>query len=230
MKFHPLSAFDTNQTRRARQNAFDALTCRESGVVIDGDDYMYSRNVRGNALEKGMIVVTKWGDNYDVMRVLGVSDQSQKYGSGGVVFDNVRDAMRASNVKSLRALESHDDENEYGFASYLWVETLLPHTPDASGDDVRGPWGYLFKGRWTFGSDNVSFRLLERAHIVKAQMFVNECKRERERAEKHFQYTRGMLDDARERHARSQQHLDDVNVALRDACALLRNARKDDAK
>ncbi len=113
-------------------------------VRLKGQTFHVKRKLRGNQLAKGMIVLAKSMGSIDFYEILGVSDDSQEYGEGGVVYDSVREALQANKVTSLKALEEKDNKNEYGYSHYVFVRSLE--------DEGEGPWLYLFKGRWNMGS------------------------------------------------------------------------------
>ena len=111
------------------------------------DGWGFGPTVKGSALAKGMKVAGIYratNAGLDFYEVLGVTDDTQKYGEGGVAFDSVKECMAAKGVKSLKALEELQRKNEYGMSSYLVVRDIV------TGEE--GPWFYLFGGRWCRGS------------------------------------------------------------------------------
>ena len=125
--------------------------------------YTAIRNLQGRSLKKGMTVLAAHAyGNTHPYEILGVTGTEERYGEGGVKYDSVKAALKASGVRSLSELEMKDDENEYGHGHYLVVRDLV------SGE--TGSWFYLFKGRWSIGSgaQPLSFRLAEKQDVVAA--------------------------------------------------------------
>lgn len=116
----------------------------EHTVRLKGQTFHVKQKLRGNQLARGMTVLAKSMGSVEFYEILGVSDDSQAYGDGGVVYDSVREAFKANGVKSLKALEEKDRKNEYGYSHYVWVRSLE--------DGGEGPYLYLYKGRWAMGS------------------------------------------------------------------------------
>jgi len=111
--------------------------------------YEFVRTIRANRMAKGKIYGMSYkGGNQgqDIIRLLGYSDVTPKYGDGGVVFNTLKDVKKKYGVKNMRELEKIDDKLNlpYGHGIYMWVESL----PSGS----KGPWYYPFNGRWSRGS------------------------------------------------------------------------------
>ena len=151
----------------------------------------------GSSLAKGMLVEASYNSSNqgtDVVEILGVSDNKSQYGDGGVKYDSVKEAMRAAGVKSLKAMEELDSQNEYGFSHRLWVKVLaheggakflrgnrkyeVQWNSPAEQADNTGPYYYLYEGRWARGSgaEKLSFRTLS-VDTMKGQMKSDEYRR-----------------------------------------------------
>jgi len=135
----------------------------DSVVLGNGKEYRATKRLAGNALKKGMVVLAyynSFNQGVDICKVLGVTGHEGKYGDGGIKFNSVKECMNHYDVKTLKALEALQDENEYGHSSYLFVEDM-EDVEDTK--NKRGPWYYLDEGRWCRGSgaEKLSFVLME---------------------------------------------------------------------
>jgi hypothetical protein len=145
------------------QSAKAVADGKETVILSNEKEYKASKRLAGNALKKGMVVLARYNSfnqGVDICKVLGVTGDEKQYGEGGVKFNSVRECLNHYDVKSVKALEALQDENEYGFSSYLYVEDM-EDVEDARHQ--RGPWYYIDEGRWCRGSgaEKLSFTLLE---------------------------------------------------------------------
>ena len=122
------------------------------------------RRILAKSLIAGMKINTTHNDvnqGDDDYEFLGFTDDKQKYGqdinsdTAEVKFKSSKELLKHYGVKTFKALEELQDENEYGLQSYMIIR-------DLETNEV-GPWFYLFKGRWSRGSgaEPLSFTLLE---------------------------------------------------------------------
>jgi len=121
--------------------------------------YVSVKNIQGRTLSKGMVVLgsyNAYNQGADLYEVLGFTSDEDKYGEGGVKFDSVKDLFKYYGVKSLRALEELQNQNTYGYSSYMMVRDLH--------DGDEGAWFYIFEGRWCRGSgaEPLSFTLMQK--------------------------------------------------------------------
>jgi hypothetical protein len=121
------------------------------------DGWEFGGLVKGSALAKGMKVAGMYRSTnagIGFYEVLGVTDDTEKYGEGGAAFDSVKECMAAKGAKSLKALYDIQNENEYGHGSYLVARDIV------SGEE--GAWFYLTGGgRWCRGSGAEALTFLE---------------------------------------------------------------------
>ena len=68
----------------------------EETVRLKDQTFHVKRKLRGNQLAKGMIVLGKSMGSVEFYEILGVSDDSEAYGDGGIVYDSVREALKAN--------------------------------------------------------------------------------------------------------------------------------------
>lgn len=122
-------------------------------VQIGTSIYTVAQRLTSRQLAKGQIILAgyaKYNAGVDVVEVLGFTATDPAYGKDGIVsFDSVADVMADEGVKSVKALEIKQDENEYGHQSYMVVRDLA-HRDSRYADS--GPWYYLCEGRWSRGS------------------------------------------------------------------------------
>jgi hypothetical protein len=123
----------------------------ETYDMKDGRKFQAKKSIKGDMLEKGMIVLASYDANnqgaqiYEVLGFTAPGDDSKP------VYDTAKQAMKACKVSSLRAL-SDVDANE---RSSLFVKDLE--------DGDSGPWFYPDRGAWVRGSgaEKLSFTLVE---------------------------------------------------------------------
>ena len=143
-----------------------AVTAAKDGEIITTKkgNFKPIKSIKSTELKPGDIFLgsyNAYNQGADIYEFLGITDDSTKYGesfkkSNKIAFKTVRDCLKYYKVSSLKALEELQNENEYGYHSYMCVKDLL------NGDS--GAWFYLFKGRWSRGSgaEPLSFTLLEK--------------------------------------------------------------------
>jgi FAD synthase len=134
------------------------VTSKKENVIVDDKEYKVVRSLQHSELKKGMIVLATYNaynQGAEVYEILGLTDDDEKYGEGGIKFDSVRELLKNKNAKSLKELEDIQSKNKYGYHSYLYVRDL--------NDKEEGPWFYLYNGFWSRGSgaEKLSFWLLE---------------------------------------------------------------------
>jgi hypothetical protein len=135
----------------------------DSVALNNGKHYLAVKQLAGRALKKGMVVLAKYNtfnQGVDIVKILGVTGDENKHGTGGIKFDSVKEAMDHYGVKTVKELEEKQRKNDYGHTSHLMVEDM----EDVEKDQYkRGPWYYLSGGRWVRGSgaEPLSFVLLE---------------------------------------------------------------------
>jgi len=157
-------------------------TGEEAVELKDGRTYQAATHkYPGKSLKKGDVVLARYNSinqGVDICRVLGVTDDSEKYGQGGIEFKSVKECLAHYKVKSLAALEALQDQNEYGHSSYLVVEDMEGVEGSKS---KRGPWYYLDEGRWVRGSgaEKLSFSKME--EVEEENDFGAEHERRQER-------------------------------------------------
>ena len=122
--------------------------------------------IKGTELKKGDLVAARYNaynQGMQLYEILGVTDNDEKYGEGGVKFNSVKDCMKKNGVSSLKALEEKQSEGgkEYGHHFYLVVKDL------EDGDE--GPWFYLFKGRWARGSGAEALSFVKVKEVGKSE-------------------------------------------------------------
>lgn len=123
--------------------------------------YKVNKKVKGNALTAGMIVLSIYNSSNQgatLDEILGFTDDTSAYGDKPKqLFKSVKDLLKFYNLRSLKALEQLQGQNEYGFSSYIKVKSLE--------DGDSGAWYYLFNGRWSRGSgaEPLSFYTMKRA-------------------------------------------------------------------
>lgn len=109
------------------------------------------RQLRGNQLEAGMKVACYYNstnEGVDTVEILGFTDNEVQYGKGDIKFKTIKEVFAKYGVKSLQELEQFErDMFAYGYYTYLYARDLQPSFPR-----YRGPWYYLFEGRWSRGS------------------------------------------------------------------------------
>jgi hypothetical protein len=115
--------------------------------------------IRSTQLKEGDYFIgsyNSYNQGADVYRFNGITGDDVKYGEGDIKFKSVKDCLKFYQVKSLKELEALQDENEYGFHSYMNVTDIN------NGD--TGSWFYVYKGRWSRGSDAeaLTFTLLQK--------------------------------------------------------------------
>jgi hypothetical protein len=135
---------------RAGEETFD---------LKNGDSYKAVKKIQGNMLEAGMLVMGSYSSTNqgaDLYQILGFTGDEKKYGEGGVKFKTAKEMLTHYKVSSLKALETLQDKNEYGYHSYMVVKDL------EDGDE--GPWFYVYSGRWARGSgaEQLTFTLVEK--------------------------------------------------------------------
>lgn len=135
---------------RAGEETFD---------LKDGTSYKAVKKISGNALEAGQLIMGSYSSTNqgaDLYQVLGFTGDDKKYGEGGVKFKSVKDLFAHYKVSTLKALETLQDKNEYGYHSYLVVRDLA--------DGEEGAWFYPYSGRWARGSgaEQLTFTLIEK--------------------------------------------------------------------
>ena len=136
------------------------IEARYQRQTFEPTDFRIGKNVRSNMIRRGMMLAAphkNFGNEFtDYVEVLGFTGNDQKYGEGGVKYNSAKEMYKANNVTGLKALEAKDDENEYGYAHYMYLRDLK--------DNSQGAWFYIFEGRWVRGSgaDRVTFFELER--------------------------------------------------------------------
>jgi len=145
------------------QSAKAVADGKETVILSNGKEYKATKRLAGNALKKGMIVLARYNSfnqGVDICKIIGVTGDDKAYGEGGVKFNSVRECLNHYDVKSVKELEKLQEENEYGFQSYLFVEDM-EDVEDTKNQ--RGPWYYIDEGRWCRGSgaEKLSFTLLE---------------------------------------------------------------------
>ncbi len=145
---------------RKQIDAVQATMRGEHAIRVGKREYEIVKRLNGKQLERGMKVLAshnQFNQGVNVFEILGVSDVSVQYGEGGVAYQSVKATLIANDVKTLKALEAKDDKNEYGYSHHLWVRDLE--------NNEKGPWVYLFEGRWSVGSgaEALSFSLLKRS-------------------------------------------------------------------
>lgn len=121
--------------------------------------YKMGDNVQGKSLKAGMKVLAYYNstnEGVDVVEILGVTNNDQKYGKGGVKFQSVKEMMESHNCRTLAQVENVDhfrDENhdDWGYHTYLVVRDLNHNMVESNGEDF-GPWYYVFENRWCRGS------------------------------------------------------------------------------
>ena len=135
------------------------ITSGKETVMVDKKEYASTgQAVRHIDLKKDMIVLAshdKYNQGAQVYEILGFTGTEKKYGDGGVKFNSIKDVMNDEGVKTLNELEDKQNENEYGFHTYMVVKDL--------DSNEEGPWFYLFKGKMSYGSgaEPLSFWLME---------------------------------------------------------------------
>ena len=148
---------------RSMENVRRVAKGEDTVILSNGKEYKAVKRLPGNSLKKGMVVLAHYNSfnqGVDICKILGVTGDEKPHGEGGIKFNSVRECMNHHDVKTIKALEALQDENEYGYQSHLFVEDM---------EDVedprhkRGPWYYLHEGRWCRGSgaEKLSFVLLE---------------------------------------------------------------------
>jgi len=109
--------------------------------------FKVKRKLKGTDLKKDMIISASYNDvnqGFDIYEFIGVTDDSSAYGKKPKkIFTSVDKCLKYYNVKSLKELEELQNENEYGYFSYLIVKDLKEGTV--------GPWFYLYEGQWCRG-------------------------------------------------------------------------------
>ena len=139
------------------------IRCIAKGDTIratNGSMFRGIRRIQQTELKAGMVVLAgyaHYNNGVDVCEVLGFTGWDESYGKGGVKFQSLKELMSAEDVSTPKQLEAKQDENEYGYQSYLVVRELDTDVPD------EGPWYYQYEGRWVRGSgaEALSFVLLE---------------------------------------------------------------------
>lgn len=127
------------------QSGAAAVSTEDSGKV-----YKAEKKLTANDLAKGMVVLGAYNSTNqgaDVYEIIGITDNDQKYGAGGVKFDSMKELLAAKGVKGTQELWHHQQESkkEYGHHFYLTVKDL--------NDGDVGSWFYLDdRGRWCRGS------------------------------------------------------------------------------
>lgn len=145
-------------------DAAKAVANGEDSVKLsNGKTYRATKRLTGKDIQKGQVVLARYNtynQGVDICKILGVTGDEEKYGAGGIKFASVKDALRHYNVKTLPQLEALQDQNEYGYHSYLYVEDM---EDVESAKAKRGPWYYIDEGRWCRGSgaEKLSFMLME---------------------------------------------------------------------
>lgn len=133
---------------------------KETFDLKNGDSYKaVKKRLQGNMLEAGMLVMGSYNSTNqgaDLYQILGFTGDEEKYGSGGVKFKSAKELLTHYKVSSLKALETLQDKNEYGYHSYIVVRDL------EDGDE--GPWFYPYNGNWVRGSgaEKLTFTLIEK--------------------------------------------------------------------
>ena len=201
---------------RERRRKWQALEMGEVAVEVEGKSLMASGMVRGNSLEKGMVVLGRHGDHYDLYEVLGISDKTEKYGNGGVAFDTVKEAFKSAGVRSLKALEDAEGSGEeYGHGYYLWLRDL-GSVPE--GVDREGGWGYLYNGRWSLGSgaNPVSWTRLRSIEEVMHGREVKAAVAEAKRAGDRVRLQKDRLERMREQLMQLEQEAEEARAKVRE--------------
>lgn len=144
---------------KAKEKVKDVTAGKET-VIVNNKEYtsILNRAIEHTNLKKGMVVLAsynKYNQGAHIYEILGFTGTDKKYGDGGVKFNSVKEVMDSEGVKTLDELEEKQNENEYGFHTYMVVKDL--------DDNEEGPWFYLFEGKWSSGSgaEPLSFWLME---------------------------------------------------------------------
>lgn len=124
-------------------------------VESGGKKWFAKGKLTGRQLKNGQVVLAsynKYNQGADVVEILGFTDNTEKYGEGGVAFYSVDEVMKAKGVKTLGELETLP-RDEYGQDIYVVVRDLK------SGES--GPWYYLCEKRWSYGSGAEALSFVE---------------------------------------------------------------------
>lgn len=118
-----------------------------SGEVVEYDkkQWRFLDEISWEELTPGMVFGATYKDTnagFTVDKFLGYTGSEEKYGEGGVKYQNSAELLEGEGVDSLDALEAKQGENEYGFHSYMVIED----------EGKEGPYYYPFEGNWARGS------------------------------------------------------------------------------
>lgn len=133
-----------------------------SGEVIETKKGKFKpvKPIKSGNLKKGDYFLgyySKYNQGADIYKFNGFTGDETAYGEGKItLYSSLKDLLKKYNVKKLSELEALQNENEYGYQSYMNV------TDVDSGE--TGSWFYLYKGRWSRGSgaEYLSFHLLKK--------------------------------------------------------------------
>lgn len=144
---------------KAKKKVKDVTAGKDTVALKNKKEYQSTgKALKHIDIKKGMVVLAsydKYNQGAHIYEILGFTGTDKKYGDGGVKFNSVKEVMDSEGVKTLDELEEKQNENEYGFHTYMVVKDL--------DDNEEGPWFYLFEGKWSSGSgaEPLSFWLME---------------------------------------------------------------------
>lgn len=179
------------------------ITIGELRSILDEatkkDPLLPGTSLTASSLRKGMKVAASYNaynHGIDIVEILGVGTEDK------IMFDSVKEAMKAMGVKSMRALsdlderkpaiDDHDVVVPLEVPTRLWVKTLgegrtggrQVHEFDINWLSLEkqqqesGPFYYIYEGRWARGSgaEKLSFTTIP-VDIMKKRMEKDEFRK-----------------------------------------------------